>query len=225
MIAKETELYPPIKHLLEGRGYRVAGEAMSCDLAATRKKELLIVEMKRAFNLDLIFQGIQRQAISPLVYLAIEEPRGRGRQRWRKILRLCRMLGLGLMTVRFNLRAQPAGRVEVLLDPGVYKPRINTGKRSLLLKELQARSADYNIGGSVRSPIVTAYREEALRIARQLKLNGPSKVGHLAQAGESKKTGSILLKNYYGWFERVSRGMYGLTSSGGLALATYAHVI
>ena len=32
----------------------------------------------------------------------------------------------------------------------------------------------------------------------------------------------ILLRNVYGWFERVERGLYGLTSSGRVALVTWA---
>ena len=36
---------------------------------------------------------------------------------------------------------------------------------------------------------------------------------------------SMLQANYYGWFERVSRGRYTLTASGKQALIEYAHVI
>jgi hypothetical protein len=33
--------------------------------------------------------------------------------------------------------------------------------------------------------------------------------------------GKILQGNVYGWFERIERGLYGLTSSGRVALVTW----
>ena len=226
MITHETQLYQPIKSSLEAEGYKVAGEVKSCDLVATRGSDLLIVEMKRVFNLELIFQGIQRQKLSPVVYLAIEEPRRRSRSRWRKIMRLCRLLGLGLMTVSFSGRGKKVtGRMDVVLDPAAYKPRVDTHNRKLLLREFENRSADFNVGGSCRRPIMTAYREEALRIASQLLVLGPSKVRSLTVAAQSNRAGSILLNNYYGWFERVDRGIYALTPKGCKALEEYAHVV
>jgi hypothetical protein len=236
----ESDLYLPLKRAFEAHGFTVFAEVNACDLAARRGDELLIVEMKRAFNLELVLQGIERQRATPLVYLAFEAPARYERKRYRGMLRLCRRLGLGLIAVRMRRRNtgrnSPAratqttdGYPEVLLDPPPPStkkgPRIDSRRRRLILNEIQNRSGDYNVGGCTRTKIVTAYREAALRIARQLKLNGPSRVCKLAEGAESKKAGSILLNNYYGWFERIGRGVYQLTTDGSAALETYRHVV
>jgi hypothetical protein len=196
-----------------------------CDVAAVRGDELLIVELKRTFNLDLVLQGVERQALTESVYLATEELHGSARRRWRRIMRLCRQLGLGLMMVRFSRRAKNGARVEVMLDPAPYKPRLQTRKRGLLLEEFAKRSADHNVGGCVRTKVVTAYREEALRLAYELRSHGPASVKELRDLAESAKAQSILYKNFYGWFEHVDRGKYQLTPAGLAALDTYAHVL
>ena len=226
----ESDLYLPLKRAFEAQGFSVYAEVNACDLAAMRGDELLIVEMKCALNLELVLQGIERQRATPTVYLAFEATRRYERKRYRGMLRLCRRLGLGLIAVRMKRgRAGAAdGCPKVLLDatpPSTKKmPRIDRKRRNRILHEIQNRTGDYNVGGCTRTKIVTAYREAALRIARQLKANGPSRVRTLAQESESKKTSSILLKNYYGWFERVGRGVYHLTTQGVTGLETYSYV-
>lgn len=219
----ETQLYAPVKAFLQKLGYKVAGEVHSCDVVARKDKSVLIVELKKEFNLDLVLQGVQRQSLSKTVYLAIETPRKKGhRRRWRRFLKLCRMLGLGLMTVRFRRKLAD---VEVVLDPAPYVSRINAKKRSGLLKEFESRATDCNVGGSTRRKIVTAYREQVLRIACALQSNGPCKVKALLEASGSNKTASILQKNYYEWFERLGRGTYGLTPAGLKGIETYAEAV
>jgi len=213
-----------VARFLQGLGYQVRGEVQGCDVAAARGNELVIVELKCVFSLGLVFQGIERQKATQEVYLAVEDLRGPSRRRYRKMLRLCRLLGLGLLTVRFA-RTQACASVEVLLDPAPYKPRLNARRRGLLLAELRSRSADHNVGGSVRKKVVTAYREEALRVAWQLKVHGPSPVKLLRLSAPSPKAQSILRNNFYGWFERTARGIYQLTPSGLDALEAYAHVL
>jgi hypothetical protein len=241
MIKCETELYAPLKAFFESRGFQVKGEVHACDLVASRGDEILIVEMKRVFNLELVFQAVDRQKLSANVYLAVEEPSGRARRRRRKMLKLCRMLGVGFITVSFPVKKRRAkanprsairnpqfkaeARVDVVCDPAPYKSRVNSAKRTNLKKELEKRSGDFNTGGCTRRKIVTAYREEALRLAWQLKQCGPSLVRKLREAAQSPKAQSILRMNYYGWFERLGRGTYGLTASGEKALETYAAVI
>ena len=101
----ETDLYAPIKRLLEEQGYTVRAEVDRCDLVAVRGGEPpVIVELKRRFALSLVYQGIERQRITDAVYLAVAAPSGRkARAIWNRkrgaVLQLCRRLGLGLMTV------------------------------------------------------------------------------------------------------------------------------
>jgi hypothetical protein len=212
----ETDLYPPVKAYLEAQGYEVKGEVGRCDLVALRDgDEPVIVELKASFGLPLVFQGIDRQAISDWVYLAVPgEARGARRRRWRDRLKLCRRLGLGLIVV---------GRlVEVLLDPAPYRPRRSKRRRSMLLREFARRVGDPNSGGSSRRPLMTAYRQDALRCARYLKQEGPSRIAVLRTATGVEAAATILQRDVYGWFQRVARGTYALTPVGERALETWA---
>nr|WP_272495787.1 DUF2161 domain-containing phosphodiesterase [Bacillus pinisoli] len=106
--------------------------------------------------------------------------------------------------------------VEVVFHPSEYvkkKKRNNRFRRSLL-KEIDGRSADYNIGGSSRTKIMTAYKENCIQIASYLQHYGPLSPKALRELGTGDKTPSILSKNYYQWFERVSRGVYVITEKG-----------
>ncbi len=163
---RETDLYPPIKAFLEGQGYSVKGEVTDCDVVAMRAdEEPVVVELKTTFTLPLVFQGMRRQTITDLVYLAVAAPNGASlwRRHSRDIAKLCRVLGLGLITVR---PADRGPRVEVHLDPAPYRPRKNKRRRAKLLGEFQRRVGDPNQGGTSRRPIVTAYRQDALKCAR-----------------------------------------------------------
>jgi len=70
--------------------------------------------------------------------------------------------------------------------------------------------------------IVTAYRQEALRIAAVLAAHGRLRPALLRVNAEAPKAGRILLDNVYGWFERVEHGIYGLTPAGEKALLAFA---
>ena len=74
---RETELYAPVKAFLESQGYEVKAEVHDCDLVAIRgEEEPVIVELKTTLSLALLMQGVDRQAISDWVYLAV--PVGKG---------------------------------------------------------------------------------------------------------------------------------------------------
>jgi hypothetical protein len=225
--ASEVDLYEPVKAFLTAQGYVVRGEVRGCDLVARRGDEKpVIVELKLRFNLALVLQGIERLALTDLVYLAV--PRHVGRRETvsaddRMVRKLCRMLGLGLMTVSPSARR---GRgVEIVLDPLPYRPRQNKRRTALLLGEHARRSGDHNRGGVRGVPIVTAYRQEALRCAQLLARDGATKVAALRATGLVPNAGKILLDDVYGWFQRERRGVYDLSEKGRTALATFAHAV
>lgn len=222
-IRHESQLYAPIRRFLEQRGFEVRAEVEGCDVVATRGDELVVVELKRSMNLTLVLQGLDRQQATDHVYLAIETPKQRrGGPRWDLVRRLCRKLGMGLLSVTFSRRH---ATVFVECEPAPYRPRKTPARKERLLSELGGRSADYNIGGSTGRELVTAYREQALRVAHYLHVHGPSPVGKIRKHAEADRAGSILLKNVYGWFERVSRGVYRLTPDGKTTLVRYWHVV
>jgi hypothetical protein len=212
-VSRETELYPAVKRYLETQGYAVKAEIDGCDVVAVRGAEApVIVELKIGFTLQLVLQGIDRLAMSDAVYLAVAEPR-RGLNSG--VVKLCRRLGLGLLTVR--------GRdVVVLADPLPYAPRRNGRRTAALLGEFTRRVGDPNHGGTSRKPLMTFYRQDALRLARHLAGHGASKASAVAAATSVPRAGAIFRDDVYGWFRRESRGVYGLTDKGELALRQFA---
>jgi hypothetical protein len=216
----ETELYPPIRDFLVSLGYTVRSEVRGCDIAATREEdELVVIEMKRRFSTDLLIQAVERQRLTDSVYVALPQsaiPTGRaGRARWQGMQRLLKRLELGLLLV------SDENSVSVLLHPIVCERRRAGRARRALLREVAGRSGDYNVGGSTRQRICTAYREAALFIACCLERHGPMRPRDLRALGADARTQAILSKNYYGWFERIDRGVYALKPQGQAALAEY----
>ena len=223
---READLYEPVKAFLQARGYRVKGEVGDCDVVAVGGAgEVVIVELKTRFTLPLVLQGIRRQTMTEDVYVAFAAgPGGAGvwRRRRRDVMKLCRMLGLGLMTVRGG-GAGPA-RVEVHLDPAPYRPRQSKRRRARLVAEFERRVGDPNRGGTNRRAVMTAYRQDALRCAHCLR-DGPARAADVKAGTGVERGPRILQRDVYGWFERVARGTYGLTPAGVRALDEYAEVL
>lgn len=221
---KEEELYPPIKAFLEGQGYVVKGEVGACDVVAVRGEEPpVVVELKLRFNLALVLQAVDRLALADHVYLAVPAQQGPGWTKNRKrALKLCRRLGLGLLTVKQSSRG--IHRVEPVLDPGPYQPRVSKPKRGRLLKEFFERVGDPNVGGTTGIKRITAYRQDALRLAAALADSAELSPAALRASTGVERAGAIVQANHYGWFERVRRGVYVLSPKGAAALDSYPSI-
>ncbi|MEE8397575.1 MAG: DUF2161 family putative PD-(D/E)XK-type phosphodiesterase [Desulfobacterales bacterium] len=210
---KESDLYPPIKRFLEFQGYEVKSEIQDCDVLAIRGDEdPVIVELKLSLSLSVLLQAVDRLALSEKVYVGI--PRGCAvlRKQRKRVLKLIRMLGLGLMAVD---PGEKIGAVDILCDPGEYRPRKSRHRRERLLGEFLQRVGDPNTGGTaMRKGIMTAYRQKAIGIGLFLQKNGPTKASEAAVAVGTPKTRDILYRNVYGWFERVTFGVYQLSPRG-----------
>ncbi len=210
---RETDLYEPIKRFLEKLGYEVKAEIGAADVVAVRGDEPpVVVELKTGFSLSLFHQAIERQALTDLVYIAVPTGKGRGfGQSLKRNQKLCRRLGLGLITVRLRDR-----RVVVHLDPGPYQPRQSKHRKARLLGEFFKRVGDPNVGGATRVKLVTAYRQDALRCARYLSLNGATKAALVAKGSGVDNARQIMADNHYGWFARISTGIYALNAESSL---------
>jgi hypothetical protein len=208
----ETALYLPVKKFLEKLGFTVKGEIGGCDLVALSGDEppiVVIGELKLSFNLELILQAVDRASACDEVWLAAKfSERGKGRESDARYRNLCRRLGFGMLAVT------KSGEVEVIVSPTAV-PRRDPKRRSRLITEHRKRQGDPALGGSTRSPIMTAYRQQALACASALS-EGPRKVRELTPTIPDAP--KILLHNVYGWFDRVERGIYILTDSGRAAL-------
>jgi hypothetical protein len=222
----EAALYSPVKQFLERQGYEVKGEVRGCDLVARRGDEPpVIVELKLRFNLPLVLQGVDRLALTERVYVAVPRPERRARggplaPERPEIRKLCRRLGLGLMLVGLARKT-----VEILEEPVPYRPRLAKSRALRLLDEFSRRVGDANVGGAVGVPLVTAYRQDALRCARVLSLYGPMRLAALRAVAGVPRAARILQHNVYGWFDRIERGTYRLTAEGDRALSRFAEAI
>jgi hypothetical protein len=221
---RETDLYEPVKAFLEAQGYEVKAEVSGCDVVAVRGDEPpVVVELKTRFNLELLLQTADRLAVSDTVYIAIADgPRSGLRGRGKRALKLCRMLGFGVLLVRSSKNG--VGHVTPVQDPGLYQPRRNPRRSKRLLKEFIERVGDPNTGGATRMPVVTAYRQSALRLVAGL-ADGETSTRELRALTGVEMASTILQRNVYGWFDRASRGIYGLSPKGREAADLYREVI
>ncbi len=211
---KETDLYGPVKAHLTAQGYEVKGEVGAADVVARRGDDpLVVVELKTGFSLALFHQAIARQAIAEAVYVAVPTPK---RKAGRDNVALARRLGLGVIFVRPR-----DGLVEVVCDPGPFKPRKSPMKADRLLRAFERLRGDPNDGGATRHGIVTGYRQDALACARFLAVHGPSRGAKVAGWAEVPVATRLMRDNHYGWFRKVATGVYDLTPEGRKALADW----
>jgi hypothetical protein len=215
----ETNLYLQAKRFLERLGFQVKGEIGGCDLVALSADcppIVIIGELKLAFNLELVLQGVDRAGACDEVWLAVRSAaNGRGREHDSRVHKLCRRLGFGLLVVHAR------GGVEIVVSPSAPMSRRNQRRRSRLVDEHRKRQGDPTAGGGSRQPIMTAYRQQALACASAL-ASGSQRVRDLRQSVPDAP--KILQGNVYGWFVREERGIYALTEAGRGALERWPAV-
>lgn len=192
-------------------------EVGHCDVAAQRDGELVLIEMKRSVTLDLLVQAVRRQEAHASVYAAVPAPPVMDK-RWRERARLFRLLELGLLLVYLKPSVE---RVEVAFHPMPARRQKRAAATRAILREMAGRTSSLNRGGSSRRKLVTAYREQALGLAAALAVTGPTSPRDLRSRGCTERAGVILRGNIYGWFERLSLGVYGVTPIGLKALTEY----
>jgi hypothetical protein len=210
---REVDLYPTLKHFLRQQGYEVKGEVHNCDVIAVRGDEpIVVVELKLSINLAVMLQAVDRLQISDIVYIGVPKGIVVLKKQRKQVVKLLRMLGLGLIVID---PVALLGSVDVLCDPGKYKPRQVKRRTRRLLGEFMHRVGDPNVGGSApRRGIMTVYRQKALAIAEYLQEYGETKAAIIASSLTEPKTRTILYNNVYGWFDRLGRGVYALSSRG-----------
>lgn len=213
MSLKESDLYPPLKDFLQAQHYEIKGEVGHCDVFAIRDSEPpLVVELKLSLNLTVILQAVDRLSVTSCVYVGVPKGCSALKRQHKQMLRLFRLLGLGLITIN---PAHQSGGVKVLLDPGDYKPRISKHRQARLLGEFEKRVGDPNLGGSeYQKGMMTAYRQKALTIASYLQQHGPTKASDIARHTNQPGARGIVYRDVYGWFDRVSHGTYNLSPRG-----------
>ncbi len=224
----EKEMYPLIKQFFTSRGFDVRAEVLDCDVVARKDDHMIAVEMKTQLGIRLLAQAAQRQKAFDLVYIAIPKPSYKKRfsKHYKQTLHLVRRLELGLLYVDVNgdgvcteeFAPQPFDRNRSIAANSSQKKRVDA------LEEFLSRSEDYNIGGTTGIKQMTAYRENALLIALYLMRDGPMSAMQLKKLDCGEKAYQILYHNHYGWFERVDKGIYDVTTKGKKAVKKYKNV-
>lgn len=214
---KELELFLPLKEFFVDLGYNVDGEVKNCDLVGEKDGNLVVVELKKNFQLKLVYQAIERQSITEYVYVALPRPsKGYNTKSWKDMVKLLKRLELGLITVALD---SPLKVVEIILEPSESVAWKNRKKRERVSKELSSRRLKVTCGGiggaGCKEKIVTAYRERCIETLCLLyALKEPISLKDLRGMGIGKEYTSGLSGNVYGWFIRVSKGVYTYSEFG-----------
>lgn len=203
--SSEKQLYPIIKNYLAAEGYTIRSEVHGCDVMAVKGDVTVIVELKLAFNLKLVFQVLNRQTLCNNVYIALPEYAIDNRSKRKvEILNLMKRLGIGVFSIGNRLSGKT---IEVL-----HNIDIATGNtEQALLNEFNSRSFDLNTGGIVKEKLVTAYREQAIAVATYLQNEGVMRAADVKKATGIERAPSIMSLNHYQWFKRVKRGHYTIS--------------
>ena len=216
----EKDLFEPVRKLLENLGYDVKGEVKGCDITAVKDDTLIIIEMKRSFNVELVFQAINRQKTADGVYVAIPRPnKGYATKRWKNTLELAKRLEIGVIVVAFT-EAEPIAQIAHHPKEYIFR-KAKPKKRISILQEHTSRTGNHNTGGVNKTKLMTAYREQALHIAAMLDVHGECTPKDLKEYGTCGKTSDILYRNYYKWFEKNEK-RYRLSEEGRSALEMYS---
>jgi hypothetical protein len=220
---QESDLYLPIKNHLQNLGFQVKGEIKDCDIVAKKGDDILIVELKLTLNITLLMQAVDRLTVADNVYIAIPKQSPMFKNKSKQVKKLLARLGVGLIVVDIQKTQQ---YVEVINDPQDYTPRKNKRKQAALLKEFTLRQGDTQKGGSTRSkPGLTAYRQRSIRIAKYLLTNPVAKGADINKAIDEPQATLFLRNNYYGWFDKVERGVYTLSKKGKTEQTDWQQVI
>lgn len=224
---QETDLFIPVEKYFLKKGYEVHGEVNDCDVVAIKKEEMIIIELKKTLRLDVVIQATKRQKLTEDVYIAIVAPKISIHARKNRDLKhMLRRLEIGILTVDFT-KDEPL--IEEVLSPTPFNRkksmRQSEKRKHKLLQEIAGRHKNMNVGGSHQKEIMTAYKEMSIYIAYVLHTYGPLSAKQLRAFGTNERTYNILYNNYYGWFSRVSRGVYELTSLGKKEYQQYEQVV
>lgn len=200
----EADLYPIIAKYFSAQGYTVKGEVCGCDLVAVKDDSIVIAELKKTFNIKLLYQAVRRLAITDQVYAVIFKPKGRQKMSfWQMIKSLSRRLNIGLLVV-------DGDEIMVIASPGDFTGKSSARNKNKLLKEFHGRRVSENTGGVTGVKLQTAYLESAIHISVLLKKHKALQPAELVVHGASEKARLILYHNHYDWFEKTARGVYRL---------------
>ncbi len=212
---KETDLYIPVRDLLEKQGFIVKGEVVAVDVFAMKGELTIAVELKTKISLKLIYQAVERQKIADFVYIAVtRQALTSHKSSYRSLISLLKRLSIGLIVIE-NKASKVI--IEAKGAEQITSKKRNKKRQLKIVKEFSERESDFNLGGT-KGQIVTAYREKVVKIACLMQDGKMYTPMSLKKETEIKETARILQNNYYKWFIRVKMGHYILSEVGKIEL-------
>lgn len=212
VLKRETDLYEPIKLFFEKMGYTVQAEVKNCDIACIFENKLILIELKKAFSLKIIYQAMDRKVFSDFVYIGLPRPKNFRKREVKNMIKILTLLEIGLITVAID---SPIKTVEVILEP---KPKANGSKskrRNNVLKEIENRNLNINLGGSSKkNKILTSYKENVIYITCFLEKFKKAKGAEIKKLTGIENATYILRCNHFGYFKKIERGIYALSEEG-----------
>ncbi|MDY0294473.1 MAG: DUF2161 family putative PD-(D/E)XK-type phosphodiesterase [Acholeplasmataceae bacterium] len=213
---KETDLFKPVRKLFMDLGYDVQGEILAADVFAVKEKEVVIVELKLAMTLKLIYQAIERQKVTPNVFIAAPKSAIKSHQKNNpQFLLLLKKLGIGLIEVSQNI-------AHIVLEPNMsdMHHKISSGKKAHMMKEFNGRDQYQTLGGT-NGKKMTVYREKVVEIAKALFDLKEAPLQLIKDYTRIEKAAQILRNNYDGWFYKNEKGLYQLSPLGEQEIANF----
>lgn len=216
---RESDLYLPVKALFSAMGYKVNAEVSDCDVTALKGDELVIIELKRTLSMTLLAQALDRQKTGAAVYIAVPKPKKYSPKTFRDTLYVIRKLELGLIFVVF--KDEDCAFAEIIREPQPFIPvKENKRARDKIIKEINGREADINIGGVTHRKIATAFTEKCIHAACVIERLGQASPKQIKEYIGSD-CGGLLRGNYYGWFTKLEKGIYTITEKCASELSDY----
>lgn len=210
---KETDLFLPIKNFFEKNNYKVQGEIKNCDIICIKNDDIIAIEIKKSFNLKVLYQAMDRKVFSNYVYIAISRPKNFRKKEVKHMIKILKSLNIGLITVALD---SPIKTVDIILKPDFKKIYKNSKKKKIILNEFENRNLSYNLGGSSSKNdfILTSYREKCIFIVCILKILKKASPKQISSLTNINNVGNILRNNHFSYFKKIERGIYTLSNQG-----------
>ena len=216
---KESDLFGPVRELFSGLGYKVNAEVLDCDVTALKDDELIIIELRRSLSVTLLAQALERQKTGAAVYVAVPKPKKYSPKTFRDTLYILRKLELGLIFV--TVKSADCAFAEIIHDPEPFVPvRERKDELKKILREINGRAIDNNIGGVTQRKIATAFTERNIFAACVIEKYGTASP-KLVKEITGADCAALLARNFYGWFLRVEKGVYTITDKCRAGLSDY----
>ena len=217
----ERDLFNPIKDFFEKMGFVCDGEVKDIDLYMEKGELRVAVELKESLNFRVLQQAALRQKFLDNVYIGIFRPRDLFSRSFKDKIYLLKRLGIGLIVV-----SKRTGSVEIVSEPVVSElssfQKSNKKKSEAIAVEFQRRKSKGNTGGVKGVKLITGYREDSLLVLDALtELGGCAKGAEVKKLSGVDKSTNIMRDNFYGWFEKVDKGVYKVSDDGYKALEEF----